>query len=214
MKLPLMLSIAALAAILTVLPSVAFGGVMSYEGVGLNEVATLHAAGFMADNLTVYAGQERVNYNGVDYLGYCVDLNHYAATADVTAIPVTALPHGQQVAYLFNTYAPEVTTPRQASALAVAVWELVSESSPDLNALTGSFNVSSNPDIAAAANLLLADLPASYSASNMPMVLYSQNAQAFVVAGQPAVPEPATLAVLLGGGLLALGRRRRHNAHG
>ena len=184
--------------------------IMYYNGMGLNQVVTLHAPGLLGDNLSVYAGQNRLNYQGQDLLGYCVDLNHYAVTADMAQEPVTSLPRGQQVAYLFDTYASQVTTSRQAAALAVAIWELVAETQSTLSATSGYFYITGNSTAASDADALLAGLPTTYTSPSNLEVLYSNSAQCFLV-DLPSVtaPEPATVSLLVLGGVALMTRRRK-----
>jgi hypothetical protein len=185
----------------SLLSSAAFADPMTYNGVGLNGVVTTHAPGLLADNLSVYAGQELVQYHGINYLAYCVDLNQYSASSDVTMMPVTSLPRGEQVAFLYNTYGLQAATGRQAAAVGVAIWELVAETGPTLDAGSGYFHITDNANAIADANVLLANLPTHYNNPIMPFVLHSTSAQDFVV-GSWAIPEPATLALLAIGGLL------------
>ena len=186
---------------------------MNFNGVALNETVTIHAAGTLADNLTVYAGQEKVNFRGVDYLVYCVDTNHYAASADMTVKPVTSVNNGDKVAFLFNTYAPGVTTNLQAAALGVALWEVINETSPTFNANSGYFSITGNTDVATAANVLLASMPTHYDTTNYPSILFNPTAQSFVVGiSNTPVPEPATMAMVVIGGAGMLLRRSRRKA--
>ena len=204
--------VSAIAVVLLMLSSLASADWMNYNGVGLNEIVTTHSPGLLADGLTVYAGQEYVNFDGNNYIGYCVDLNHYSTSADVIVKPVTEYAggvRGREIAYLFNTYASGVTTGSQAAALGVAIWELVAETTSTLDVTSGYFYITGNDGVAADANVLLADADnhSLYSVLNMPVVFYSPTAQSFVVAGENDIPEPATMSLLALGSLVILRRK-------
>jgi hypothetical protein len=185
---------------------------VTYNGVGLNEVVTTHCAGLLADNLSVQAGQEKVTYDGINYNGYCVDLNQYAASSNMTAVSAMALPNGKALSYLFTTYASTVTTNAQAAALGVAIWELVAETSSTLDATNGYFYITGNNSVALAANVLLASIPTGdYSLPYIPTVIQSPCTQDFIIGAAMDVPEPATMSLLALGGVGVLIRRRRND---
>lgn len=188
---------------------------LTYNGVALNETVTTHCRGLLADNMTVNAGQEKMQFRGIDYLGYCVDVNQYAGSADMTPVSALDVHNGQALAYLFSTYAPLVTTNAQAAALGVAIWEVVTETGHTFDATSGYFYITGNSSIASAANTLLASIPTgNYGLPYGPTVLQSSTAQDFVIdmGFSAPIPEPATMTLLAIGSAGMLIRRRRHVA--
>ena len=187
---------------------------MTPTGMGPNEVVTTHIAGLLADGLQVYDGPEMLTYNGQVYAGYCVDLNHYAGATEVTEVSPLTLTNGLKVSYLLETYGGSATTNLSAAALQTAIWEVISEpAGGPFDATSGTFSISGNAEVAAAANALLATIPALYTPLGCPTVLHSDTAQSFVIdlPGHIPVPEPATMGLLTVGGMFLsrAGRRRR-----
>jgi hypothetical protein len=177
---------------------------MTYEGLGLKSNVKLHAAGTLADGLTIPAGQLKVRLEGTEYLGYCVDLNQYAGSGDVTVLGLDSLRNGDLVGYLYDTYAQDVDTGLEAAALGVAIWEVLYETSGAFNAGDGYLWISNNADVLAQANVLLEALPDHFIADDYIRVLNSPRVQDVVV------PEPTTIAVLgLGGAGFLLRRKFR-----
>lgn len=198
----LTLALAALA-VLSLAPS-AFASTMTYNGIGLHQNVTVHASGTLADGKTLAAGQLLITYEGVDYAAYCVDLDHYVGTAEVTELSAQTLNNGNLAAYLFDTYADAVTTGLEAAALGTAIWEVIYETTTDpvFNVGTGFFTITGNASVAAAANTLLSGMNHSYVPDPWPTVLHSTKQDVMI-------PEPATLAMLSVAGLGLIRRRRR-----
>jgi hypothetical protein len=191
--------------------SFALASPMTYHGMGLARNVKIHSSGALADGLTVRAGQARITWNDEDYLAYCVDIDHYIGSADVTPMSSLTLNNGDLAAYLFNTYAADVDDSLSAAALGVALWEVINETEGtfDVSADAGSFYISRNNNVTLAANDLLATLPDSYVPDPDPIVLHSESKQDVMIRGEDQpVPEPATMAMLALGGLGALLRRR------
>jgi len=178
---------------------------MDYKGMGLKSSVKLYYKPAGLYGYTTSAGQMKIEYQDQDYLGYCVDLYHYAGDCWVTEKdPASALRNGDLAAYLFETYAREVDTGLKAAALQVAVWEVISEkSSNDFDADGGLFRITKNDAVAGAANALLAGLPDYHVPDASTIVLECGCKQDMMI------PEPGTLALLAAGGVLSLLRRRR-----
>lgn len=193
----------------TTIPSPVLGSYMAYNGMGLNSQVRIHASGLLADNLKVAAGQLKVTHENTDHLAYCVDLDHYVKSADVTPEPMSFVNNGEKVAWLYETYAQSVTTGMEAAALSVAIWEVIYETDATFDAGTGYFTISENQGVLDGANDLLASLgsiPGSYTPSNGTMVLHNDQVQDVVV------PEPTTLGLLGAGAVCFFAKRRRRSA--
>ncbi|MCE5278981.1 MAG: PEP-CTERM sorting domain-containing protein [Planctomycetaceae bacterium] len=200
------------AAVISLIGMQASADVMTYNGQALNSQVKINCVGTLANSLTTGAGQMKINYQGEDVLGYCVDLNHYAGTTEVTERSASTLANGWMVAYLFNTYAPAVVTGIDASALQSALWEVINETGSVFDVTAGHFFISNNAAVATAANNLLATIPASYSPSVWPIVLDSLTKQDIIIEGR--IPEPATIGMMVLGSMGVFMRRlsRRHVA--
>jgi hypothetical protein len=201
------LALLALVAVTALLCCPAQADWMNYNGMGLCEVVRLHAPGTLGNNLSVYAGQNRLHYAGNDFLGYCVDINQYSGSGNVTVDSVASLPHGNDIAYLLNTYAPAVDTNHEAAVLAVAVWEVLSETSSTFNATSGYFYITDNASVAADANTMLATIPANYQPVAWPALLHSDCVQDMAVLTY--APEPTTIGLMAMGGVAMAWRSRR-----
>ena len=191
------------------LASIACADYMTFNGVGLNEIVRIHAAGTLADNLSVYAGQEKVRFLDTDLLAYCVDINQYSGSGEVTVGSVADLPHGNYIAYLLDTYAPNVATNHDAAVLGASIWEVLSEPTTDFDLSSGYFTISDNPGVLADANAMLASIPRNYQPTVWPVVLHSDSVQDMAISPSCGVPEPVTISLLGLGGAAILWRKRR-----
>jgi hypothetical protein len=191
--------------------SLALASPMTYHGMGYAQTVKIHSEGSLADGLRVRSGQARITWNDEDYLAYCVDIDHYIGSSDVTPISALSLNNGDLASWLFNTHADDVDSSLSAAALGVAIWEVINEtdSTFDVTKNAGQFSISRNDNVTAAANDLLAGLPTSYLPDPTPIVLHSDTKQDVMIRGEgQPVPEPATMAMVALGGLGALLRRR------
>ena len=202
------MAVASLAALFVGISS-ASASVMTYRGTGLGEVVSMHAPGHLADGLSVIAGQDLLTYENAELTGFCVDIDQYAGTSEVTETAATDLHNGYLVAYLVEKYGMAATTNQQAAAVQLAIWEVLYEpAGHGFNVTTGDLSaVNCDSSLATAANLLLADLPETYESHSI-RVLATVTSQDFVIVpARGAVPEPAILALLTLGGVGLLRRR-------
>ena len=201
---------------------------MRYKGLGLSAKVKIHAPGTLADNRHVKVGQMKLNYQKTNYLGYCVDLNHYAGSCYVSERPVESLNNGNLVAYLFETYSETVLPlpvslhdklPKksvvgniQAAALQCAIWEVINETSADFSLSHGDFGISQNYVVRTMGNHMLDSMSNTYNPENVLLVLHNDCKQDMLIGTNVPVPEPVTASVLMVGGILLLVRRKRRMA--
>ena len=189
--------------------------VMTYTGLGLHDTVQIHATGHEADGQTVYAGQYVFTYKGTNYAAWCVDIDQYSGTTQVTEANYTVLRNSSAAAYLYETYANSVTTSTEAAALAASIWEVITEpQGGSFNIYSGSFYITDNAAAAGRAATMLASIPAGYTPQGTLVVLHSPDKQDMLIGyeyGGP-VPEPATISLLLGGLVLSVARSRRRRS--
>ena len=204
----LIAALVALAALLSA--SVARADFMTFLGKGRTSVVRIHAPGLVSDGRRVYAGEYRVRFRDVDYPAYCVDIDAWAGSSEVTIQGPDTLRNGDKVAYLFETYAPQVSSGVEAAGLGVAIWEVLYETPGNaFDPLHGYFRISDNPAVASVALALLANLPDSYSPHPYTAVLVSPCKQDMLIFGGPGIPEPAALSLIALGAVGVVVRRRR-----
>jgi hypothetical protein len=113
-----------------------------------------------------------------------------------------------RVAWLVNTYAPQVDTGIEAAALQLALWEAAYETNGSLDIGNGAFSASTDSAVILQANIWLGTVGVNTSVARF------FDYQGIGHGGQDmitiaSVPEPMTL-ILLGSGLLGIvGFRKR-----
>jgi hypothetical protein len=201
---------------------------VTFEGTGNGQSVSLSYKG---GTLNVFAGQFKMHLNnqpgntaGPQFLSFCVDLDHYIASNYSVYVRSTAdgLSHGGVVSYLYQTYGESPLDNVHAAALQLAIWDEVTDGGDGLG--SGQFQYSGGGD--------LANYVASYEAAGIghtatgfwldasasgdskfrgQSVLTPGTPQGIQgQPGDPAVPEPTSIAALgLGCAALAVWRRRR-----
>jgi hypothetical protein len=180
------------------------------QGMGLHDDVriTYSPAGLWNDEVS--AGQILVGYKGQDYAAYCVDIFQYADGGPVTETSPVGLPHGDLAAWLFETYAPTVTTDAQAAALQVAIWEVLYEDPQSgYDVQHGTFRMTGAGEAKQLAQGLLDALPASHTPAAGTIILASDSHKDLMISsGSAPVPEAGTMALLALGGTTMILRRR------
>ena len=210
------LTIAAVLAVALSTARIAHADIMHYNGQGLKKYVDVRGRdSLVGRNFAASAGQMKLGYQGVNYLGYCVDVFGRSGSAEVTEASYTTLRNGGNIAYLFETNADDVTTNQQAAGLQVALWELLYENNDtlDFNLDSGNFKITTSSVIDDANGMLdymRANMPTDYLPLGDLVVLQSPCKQDMLIGRDPPIiPEPATATLLaIGGGLLILKRRR------
>jgi hypothetical protein len=210
------LHVALAAAAMALLPSILQADVIAYPvdftGMGLHDTMRVTYSPAGLSNDTVNAGQILVEYRGNDYAAYCVDIYQHTGDGSMNEESPLALPHGDLAAWLFETYAADVTNGSEAAALQAAMWEVLFEN--PLNGYDidhGAFRVNAGAAVEDAAQAMLNAMPDSYVPLDTTIVLHSPCKQDLMISSQynQPVPEPGALAVLAIGGAATIFRRRR-----
>jgi|GEM_PF-1689720 len=194
---------------------IAQADMMYYHGQIHTKYVDVRAKNSLAGrNFCTSAGQMKIEYQDVDYLGQCVDVFQYSGSSEVTEAPYTILRNGDEIAYLFEMNFRNITTREQAAGLQVAIWELLYENDDtlDFNLDSGNFRITTDCVIDDANGMLdhmRAHMPDNYSPLMQLLVLQSPCKQDILIGRPgPVVPEPASAVLLAVGGLLVLKRRR------
>lgn len=171
-----------------------------------------------------YAGELQSTLNGKSFLTYCVDLlqsfdwntsyNDYSLLSPGTKqLPWFTSAKANDLGRLFTGYGAKVTDYVTSAAFQLDIWAIITETAPNYSVKGNGFTATPYFSGTTATEILaintaeswLQSLPgySNYSVK----VEYSPAEQDMIVANK--VPEPAPLALLMGGvALLAAGRRR------
>ncbi len=169
-------------------------------------------------------GGDYQGFNVIDFYGFCIEPREFVSPGSSYTYEWNILENGatniggmgaaraEQLRELYARYFPVFTSdvdPTTAQALQIATWEIVRETSNDLDVLNGTtrFRNADSPSALVLAQTFLSSLTGSGVALDNVFALTAVGAQDIVV---QETPEPAT-ALLLGAGLLLLARFRRRN---
>ncbi|MFN3303285.1 MAG: PEP-CTERM sorting domain-containing protein [Roseateles sp.] len=198
---------------------------IKWQGVDLAgiKLSTMDAAVSATTPVTSNYATTALNYTYVDtnesFIAWCIEpsqVNGRAGVSRVYDVGGFSGQQAQQLQGLFSSSYASLSTYDDKAAFQLALWELMRESSPSLNASSGSFHVVGNDAtstaVAALANSFLTQAlayngPARYELTR----LSNASLQDLVVAtAVTAVPEPESYALFLAGlGAIGMMARRR-----
>jgi hypothetical protein len=193
------------------------GAALTLTGIGLGNypvpLLTDHGTGLAPED--AYIVQILITLNGTATTAFCVDLFTNIGLENYNALygSPTDFTNGLRAAWIVENYSAAVDTNAEASALQLALWDVVHDNGDGLAAGTVQL-------VATGWETLVADTEAIVAASlgqsstNVtilyPTSLTGVPAQTLITSGVWVdVPEPATWALMAAGGVLIAALRRR-----
>lgn len=180
-------------------------GNVTYNGLGFKKNVTIKHYG---NQMNVAAGQILLTFEGTDYEGFCVDMDHYIKNNWTgTAVDASFITYGLAAAYLYDTYAGSVSSNLEGAALQVAIWEVIDDFGGSLDVTAGNFQLVNSSDVAGLAQTMLDAMPQDLSN-------YTTNSWVIKSGECPRsqhqiVPEPASLVLMATAIPLMLTNKRR-----
>ena len=170
---------------------------------------TVKIGGDNMSDMNVYAGGFHVSSATDSFLAWCIDLAEnlrLPSTYDIVSSPFVQST-SQQLSQLFTGFVADIDTGVESAAFQVAIWELISDTSIDLD--SGEFQLLNNSAVEAQANTYLTGLSAFDADYDLSYFVASGTQD--LITGQPSpVPLPATGLMLIAGlGALGAAARKR-----
>jgi hypothetical protein len=193
---------------------------LTYNGAGMGQGVSIS---FGTNNYNGYAGQLNFTFTGgagtpsgypSSFTAYCVELeNGLVSPMDVLLRSSSELTKngitpnsGNQVAWLYNTFASSVNTNLKGAALQVAIWEVLYDSSYNLG--SGYFKLNTvDAALTSQVNTYITALQSNYSATNATwfQAVNPATSQDMIGPGSTnAIPEPGMMSLLAGSGFSSL----------
>ena len=168
------------------------------------------------NTMDITAGQIGVRFDDtVPALMFCADPLTWLllGPTGVTPVPEASFVNGPRLAWLYNTYSPTLTQAWEASALQLAIWEVILDNNAD-NLETGRARKTEDTE-GRVVTLATTMLSASAGRSSSGVTFWvpdggPSTSQTLFAAAIPNIPAPEPMnGVLLGAGLLMIGALRR-----
>ena len=175
-----------------------------------SETVDIHYNGV---DYSMAAGQHHLSLTGEEHLSFSVDLDaQVLETWDADVRSVDVIHAGRPIAWLHDTFAPNIASDLEGAALQVAIWELLVDYDGTFDLSSGNFRISDWESIALVASSYLESFgmyafyhdPESYITSSY--IFYSD---ASPRSQHMIVPEPSAMLPLSVFAICLISKRRR-----